>query len=894
MPAPRSGGGRLAFFTARGARRRFTFYLEPFTFVAKFMIGETLGHFRILSRLGAGGMGVVYRAHDEKLQRTVAIKVVARETGGTATDRARIVEEARAASGLSHPNICTVYETGDIGGQAYIAMEFVDGKPLSESIPVGGLQTDAVVRYGIQIADALAHAHKRGVIHRDLKTANVVINPDGRAKVLDFGLARRIPSEFAATATRSSDAHTVQGIAGTLAYLAPEVLVGNAADERSDIWALGVLLFEASTGELPFKGRNEFDLTAAILREPAAALPQSVPPMIRAIIQRCLAKEPSQRYQEAVEVRAAREAVQSDVGSVSKAEPARTSTRWMVMPAIVAVAVIILFVLWRQRDTRSTWDRTVSDGRLTLTLQTDTPVFDPAISADGKMLCYVLEGRDGRADLFVRRVAGGALVRVTNDDAREYSPRFSPDGDRIAFARRESRDGTPEIRIVSSFGGDSQVAIPEAGAPVWSPNGKELAFIKRTADGYTDLIIAGVDGSKPRVVLPGNGEFPFLRDPAWSPGGQELAVVRGSGGIAGEIWLVPSSGGMAKRAIADPPEVFSESPAYTADGLGIVHSSNRGGATNIWFYPRAGGPLVRLTAGPGPDVEPTVASNGTISFINSRWRNTLDLHSLVGGTTRTLLSHAPFLWGPVFSPDATEIAFSRSEVDGSWHVWSVPVSGGAAKQLTSGTEGEVYPRYARRGSFLLFHTWGTPRRIGRIDRSGGVASMLTFGEGSDGYPDLSPDGNTIVFARTDQKAERVYLAPAVGGPPKLLAESPGAVPRWSPDGKTIALAANRGYYGGIFLVDPDGSHVRRLTQSGGWPVWWPDGTQLGFVVLGRNGNQEIQVVSASGGSPRPLSAITFNGSNHPFDISPDGKTLVTSNAVHVSAEIWLLEPPGRR
>ena len=861
------------------------------------MIGETVGHFRILSKLGAGGMGVVYRAHDETLHRTVAIKVVARESGSTPADRVRIIEEARAASGLSHPHICTVYETGDIDGQAYIAMEFVEGRPLSESIPLGGLPTDAVIRYGIQIADALAHAHKRGVIHRDLKTANVVISADGRAKVLDFGLARRIPTEFEATATRSSDSHAAAAIVGTLAYLAPEVLLGQDADERSDIWALGVVLYEATAGELPFKGRNEYDLTAAILREPAAPLPQSVPPMIRAIVQRCLAKEPSQRYQQAVEVRAALEAIQSDPGlRATLVREDRSSWRPAIPVAIGigAIVLVALFILWRQRDTRSTWERAASERRLTLTLPSEDPVFDPAISPDGKMLCYALEGKDGRTDLFVRRVAGGGLVRVTNDDARESWPRFSPDADRIAFTRRESPDGTPEIRIVSTFGGDSRTVIQAGAAPVWSPSGKELAFLRRTSEGTIDLVIAGEDGTNPRVVLKGDSQLPFLRDPAWSPDGLELAVVRGSGGIAGEIWLVPRGGGAPRQAMFDPPEVFSESPAYTADGLGIVHSSNRGGATNIWFYPRAGGTPVRLTAGPGPDTGPTVASDGTIAFINSRWRNSLDIHDLVSGATRTLATHSPYIWGPSFSPDGGDVAFSRSEVDGAWHLWRISVAGGTPQRLTDTGSGEVYSRYAHDGSFILFHTWSTPRRIGRVPPTGGAPTMVAFGEVSDAFPDISPDGTSIAFTRTDRSAERVYVAPASGGTAKLLTQSPGAIPKWSPDGKRIVFAANRGYYGGIFVVNADGSNPRRLTEVGGWPVWWPDGTQIGFVVIGRSGDQQLQIVPAAGGAPRPIAGIAFSGSNHPFDISPDGKLIVTTNAIHVSDEIWLVEPIQKR
>jgi TolB protein len=345
--------------------------------------------------------------------------------------------------------------------------------------------------------------------------------------------------------------------------------------------------------------------------------------------------------------------------------------------------------------------------------------------------------------------------------------------------------------------------------------------------------------------------------------------------------------------MSDPPEVFSESPAYTSDGLGIVHSSNRGGATNVWFYPRTGGTPIRLTTGPGPDTGPTVASDGTIAFINSRWRNTLNVHSLAGGPSRTLATHSPFMWGPAFSPDGAEVAFSRSEVDGSWHIWSVPTAGGTPKRLTDTPDGEVYSRYSHDGSFMVFHTWGTPRRIGRVPRSGGAPVMLTFGDASDAYPDLSPDGQWIAFTRTDRNAERVYIAPAAGGSPRLLTESPGAVPRWSPDGKSIAFGANRGYYGGIFVVNADGTNLRRLAPVGGWPVWWPGGTQIGFLVADRNGDQEIQVIPAGGGAARAVANIPFTGSNHLFDVSPDGKSIVTTNAVHVSDEIWLLEPPKK-
>ena len=846
-------------------------------------------------------MGVVYRAFDEKLQRTVAIKLVGRDSGSTPSDRTRLIEEARAASGLNHPHICTVYETGEIDGQPFIAMEFVEGRPLSEQIPADGLPLAAVVRYGTQIADALAHAHSRGVVHRDLKTANVVVTGDGRAKVLDFGLARRIPTDIATTVTRSSDAVATPGLIGTLSYMAPEVLAGDAADERSDLWALGVVLYEMAAGELPFKGRTEFDLTATILRAPAQPFPAHVPPMLRAIVQRCLTKEPGQRYQLAVEVRAALEAIQSDViasPAPGRLDPPRvwTGRRGILAgaAALVAIAAAVGTWLWSKDDHPGSWERVATGGRLTLAVASERPVFDPAISPDGKMLVYGVEDGDGGSDLFVRRVAGGALVQLTKDDAREGVPRFSPDSEWIAFSRRETSEDAPDVRIIPALGGAPVSIISRATAAVWSPDGSKVAFLRRLAGGDQELVTAARDGSNEQVVLKSDSAYPFLRHPAWAPDGHELAIIRGSGGIAGEIWFVPTSGGAPRLGVSDPSEVFSESPIFTPDGHGLIHSSNRGGATNIWYYPLRGGVPVRLTAGPGPDTYPTIAADGTVAFINSRWRNTLDLHSLRGDPPRTLTTHTPYLWAPAFSPDGREVSFSRAEVDGSWHVWSMGLDGGTPRRVTSAPAGELYPRYSPDGRSILFHTWGTPRRIGTVAREGGAPRMIDFGESSVGFPDPSPDGTRLALTRTDADAERIYIAPAGGGPLRALTTSPGSVPRWSPDGRFIAFGGNRGYTAGVFVIAADGSNQRRLVDTGGWPVWWPDGKQIGYRVIGRTGSQEIHVTPLNGGPTRTLTTIRFNGSNQPFDVSPDGTRVVTSNALHVSDEIWLMEPRARQ
>jgi len=306
------------------------------------MLGRTLAHYRILERIGAGGMGVVYRSEDTKLGRAVALKVVGDNQQVDEKARARLLREARTASALSHPNICTIYEAGVAEGETYIAMELVEGRSLNTMTAVHGLPVETVIRYAIQIADALAHSHERGVVHRDLKGANVMVAAEGRVKVLDFGLAKRViqgPEE----PTRTLESITEAGsVAGTLAYMAPEVLRGAASDARSDLWALGVMLYEAVTGALPFRGTTGFDITSAILRDSMAPLPESVPPGLAAIIKRLLAKQPGERYQRAGEVRAALEAVQPGVpASVPKTVAASSRRRWLWAAATLPLAVAV-------------------------------------------------------------------------------------------------------------------------------------------------------------------------------------------------------------------------------------------------------------------------------------------------------------------------------------------------------------------------------------------------------------------------------------------------------------------------------------------------------------------------------------------------------------------------
>jgi len=283
--------------------------------------GLRFGPYRIVALLGAGGMGEVYRARDTKLERDVALKILPASSFSDPDARSRLLREARSAAALNHPYICTIHEVGEADGQAYIAMELVDGQPISSRLAGGALPPGDVLRYGLQLAEALAHAHDRNIVHRDLKCANVVISPEGRAKVLDFGLAKRVNEHAIDEATRSQASLTQPGaLVGTLAYMAPEQLRAEPADARSDIWALGVVLYEMAAGSRPFQGKTGFELSSTILSQPLPPLPDNVPVELRAVIERCLEKAPARRYQRAGEVRAALEAIQ-----------AGTSTSWATL-----------------------------------------------------------------------------------------------------------------------------------------------------------------------------------------------------------------------------------------------------------------------------------------------------------------------------------------------------------------------------------------------------------------------------------------------------------------------------------------------------------------------------------------------------------------------------------
>ena len=394
--------------------------------------GQVVGRYQIGRLLGAGGMGEVYVARDVQLGRDVAVKVA---TGSDANAHAKLQREAQHASQLNHPNICTIHEVGFHDGVPFIVMEYVAGDRLSARIPQNGLPIETLQRYASQIADAVAHAHRQGVIHRDLKSQNICVTPDGRAKILDFGLARRFSVDSLKQLSESRASMMSEGdVAGTLSCMAPELLRGAPATERSDVWALGVLLFEMAAGRRPFEGETGFELSGAILHAPAAPLPDNVPQPLRGIIRRCLAKEPGERYANAGEIRSALEAVPVH------AEAVRRKIGWRRLAAMSAgvLAILVLTAAWywfhRSAPAQSVAGST--SGRPAIAVMTfendGAPDKDAAWLSSGvpSMLLTGLAQTRGlnivgaeRLSEALKRRGGGSLAALDRSVTRAFGPR---------------------------------------------------------------------------------------------------------------------------------------------------------------------------------------------------------------------------------------------------------------------------------------------------------------------------------------------------------------------------------------------------------------------------------------------------------------------------------------
>ncbi len=886
--------------------------------------GFRLGPYEILARLGGGGMGEVFRARDTKLDRLVAVKVLAGSVAADPHSRARFEQEAKAIGALAHPNIVAIHDFGRIKDVTFLVTELLDGENLRGTLAAGPIGLRRTLDIAAQVAEALAAAHLKGIVHRDLKPENVFITKTGHVKLLDFGLAYRAPLPAAKAEGESPTLEklTTDGAPmGTVSYMSPEQAKGQALDYRSDQFSFGVLLYEMLARRRPFKGASPAETIASIIRdapEPLATTVPGTPEPLSWIVERCLAKEPRDRYEstedlakQLLDCRAHLSPADGARLTPSKERPAfalpppgpeaiprppaeRSRTRLMATLAVAGLAVAAAALAWTAARQERTRPLPVGGGRLREVLSSGTRIHSLALSGDGKMVAYVLE-QEGRADLFVSRAAGGAGIRLTNDEAREAEPQFSPDGESILFTWFPPSGAAPEIRAVPAFGGNVTPILSGAIRGAWSPDGAALACVTWHPPEPQKLVVAKADGSNARVLLNGDAKYPFFGRLAWSPDGAFLAVGRSIGGAASELWTLQVSNGNLRRLWTDPPGVFSKAPVFAPDGSGIVHVSNRGGATNLWFLPSDGRAPVRLTSGAGPDLCPSVSTGGAVAFLNAPERSALWVYDLASGARRQVVSHSSSIWAPAFSPDGLDVAYSRAEEDGSWHVWISPLRGGEPRRLTSSPLPEVYPRFSADGEWLAYFTWSTGAdRIWRVPRRGGPAEALTpESSGEAEFADPSPDGTRLAFASTVDGETHVVVQKIGSAEVRRITKGPSTLPRWSPDGRWIAFAADRTGTSGVSLVTPAGGDEHRITDTGGWPVWWPNAAGVLYSVLGFDDLQRLRIAPLGARDPVSARALPVVGRNSPFDVSRDGRSLAITDSETSAGRIWLLESPER-
>ena len=698
--------------------------------------GNRIDHYELVSILGVGGMGEVWLARDLQLERMVALKLLPPDIARDTTRHSRFAREARAASALSHPNVCTIFALGEVEpGRPFIAMEYLDGQTLRRRMASGIVPTREAVRIGIAVASALGAAHSHGIVHRDIKPENVMIRRDGLVKVLDFGLAKLVaPSDrYDQRSTEGSAVTHLGGIVGTVVYMSPEQARGERVDHRSDLWSLAVVLYELLTGQLPFKASTTTDILVAILEReppPLARFQPETPPELQRILTKALRKAPEDRYQTArdllLDLQALDETLRQPSGdALTRAAPgARVGWKWkrgaLVSAIVAAIAIVGALLVWRPGQSplvsapqaKSGTPRPPRLSRLTVggSLQTDA-----TWSPDGRFIAYTSD-RSGNFDIWVQPVAGGDPVQVTRDPASDVQPDWSSDGTKLVF--RSDRDGGG-LFVVPVLGGTERRLTVSGQYPRWSPDGTRVLFqpgqmVPGLASSH--LLTVGLDGAPPREVWP---DFSFVTAASWHPDGRisVLGVHKTLG--PGLFTGMPESGTPVRSAI-------NRDVSQQLGDFGLL------GAEDFRWGPA------------GSSLFLEVADRG----IENLWRATVDPQTLWITAVERLTTGPTRDSRVAVAPSGTRLAFTPSTE--SVRLWSVPIDA----------------------------------KTGRLKNE----PVPITDEGLRvGGSDLSPDGTKLLYEvqRSGQQTRDLWEADLVSGHTKPLFGDTlfRGAPRWSPDNR---------------------------------------------------------------------------------------------------------------
>jgi len=784
------------------------------------MIGKTLGHYRIESLLGKGGMGEVYLAEDTKLGRQVALKILSSELAGDADRRQRFEREARAAAALNHPNIVTIHSVEEADGVPFLTLELVDGETLSSLIPPGGMSLEKLLTIAIPLADAIGAAHQRGITHRDLKPANVMVTGEGRIKVLDFGLAKLKEEAWqSASASLPTQELTGEGrILGTVAYMSPEQAEGRAVDPRTDVFALGVMLYEMATGRRPFTGDTQMSVLSAIIKETPASVTElkgDLPRDLARILQRCLAKDPEDRYQTAKDLRndlrmlkedlASGELTTSSSGTAVRVTPPAPKPVWQ-RPAVLGAAAVVLvaaaaYFVGRggapAEPTRTPFEN-VSLTRLTTTGTAGLA----ALSADGRYAAYVVE-ENRQQSLWLRQVTTSSNVQIVPAAAVAYDGlSFSPDSNYIYYVVYPRGENYASLFQVPVLGGGARKILEDIDTPPsFSPDGREFAFLRGFPDtGGTAIMLADADGGNERELARRTLPQDFVLDGvAWSPDGRVI-VAPGTNRetLEASIVVVDAESG-AETTLGTHGWQAVHFFAWLPDGRTLlVNAQEAGGesSTQVWAVSYPNGAVTRVTNDLSTYSGLSLSGDGS-SFVSVRNELRSRITAIPDGDVDRAVEVTAGagtddgVGGLAWTPDG-RVVYAAS-TSGNSDIWIMNADGSNRVQLTNLPEGDYLPLVTPDGASIVFVSERErARTLWRMNIDG--SNPVRLGAGRVAYrPVISFDGQWVYYSDPDRQNFRI---PVAGGTPEpLLSEltaggrplPPGFhEPVPSPDGRAVA------------------------------------------------------------------------------------------------------------
>jgi len=795
------------------------------------MLNETIAHYRVLRQLGKGGMGIVYEAEDSKLGRRVALKFLPEDTRRDPQTLERFLREARAASALNHPGICTIHAIEEHDGRTFIAMELLEGQTLDKLIPLGALPIPRTIEIGIQLADALDAAHKKGILHRDIKPANIFVT-ERAVKILDFGLAKLLPEHHANLGgeTTLGDAETLlltsPGTAvGTISYMSPEQARGEELDGRSDLFSLGAVLYQIVTGKQPFPGSTSAVVFDNILHNPPIApvtLNPDVPAELERILNKALEKDRDVRYQVAAELRADLKRLQRELDSgkaapvtssstripaqlSTPAEPPRAPSSSSILIAaasknkfgtglILGVALLLLIAAAFGIYSLLPHKKTLPVEAMSIeNLTNNAHVSLARISPDGKYLLHVLD-QNGLQSLLLRHLPTGSNTQVVTPAATRYSGlTFSPDGNYIYFVRRDdSEQAIASLYDAPMLGGTPRLLIKDVDSPIaFSPDGQRFAYLHQHGDSaVTDLKIARRDGTLERDLFHHKELLTDSLTLSWSPDGKTIVIpiVQPTPHDLGGFLAVDTASGETKQVAIAKDRIYKE-PAWFPDGSALLVSAQTAATgflrdqLGIVSYP--GGDFRLLTTDTNGYIHPSISADGQ-SIAASQVQGKFEIAIAPAGSPEKLTpiklpSNLP-TWGWDWTPDAQLLVVQGPDIR------IVNPAGGDRVVFSE-------PRYpldqvisCANGRYLVFRTLGrsggAETNLWRVDSNGTNLTRLTFGL-NERVPACSNDGKWLYYL---DAADNHFLKriPSEGGSPETIIKSPADPYALSPDDKTVA------------------------------------------------------------------------------------------------------------